>query len=156
NEVTRVAIASLIQRGLLRISEQKRGLSKTKVIDRNRQPSSGELSPIEAVVMKWSGFPAGPQQIFHQTGLPQLLKKECHLYQDELTERGLLAPPEMKELGSLLMWIGSLLILGLGGYKFAVALAKGHHNIMFLILVAVIGEIALSFACLQVPNASRL
>ena len=38
NEVTRVAIASLIQRGLLQIIEKRILLAKTKKIDRGREP----------------------------------------------------------------------------------------------------------------------
>src|SRR5262249_16775563 len=56
NEVTRVAIASLIQRGLLKIAEKKSWLKSSKEIDKNRRPAPHELSPIEARVMKWSGF----------------------------------------------------------------------------------------------------
>ena len=58
NEVARVAIASLIQRGLLQITAGKRLQATTKQIDRRRAPLSGELTPIEARVMKWEGFPA--------------------------------------------------------------------------------------------------
>ena len=62
NEVTRVAIASLIQRGLLQITEKKKCCRSVKKIDKGRKPASGELSPIEACVLKWSGFPADPRQ----------------------------------------------------------------------------------------------
>src|SRR5271156_1811715 len=63
NEVTRVAIASLIQRGLLQIVEQVNPPSykRVKKIVKGRKPASGELSPIEASVLEWSGFPASPQ-----------------------------------------------------------------------------------------------
>ena len=70
NEVARVAIASLIQRGLLQITTGKRLLATTKQIDRRRAPLSGELTPIEARVMKWVGFPAYPHEVFRAGGIP--------------------------------------------------------------------------------------
>src|SRR6516165_1964885 len=64
NEVTRVAIASMVQRGLLKITEEKRWLALTKKIDRGRPPEPRELQPVEAAVWKWPRFPAEPRQIF--------------------------------------------------------------------------------------------
>ncbi len=155
NEVTRVAIASLIQRGLLQITEKKHRLSTTKEIDKGRKPAPGELWRIEASVLKWSGFPAAPPQIFQAGGIPALVKEECVLYEDDLAEDDMFAPPEMKELGARLCGIGATLILGLGGYKLAVALARGHYNLMFLILLAIVGVIALAVACLALPRLSH-
>src|SRR6516164_5428580 len=73
NEVTRVAIASLIQRGLLQIIEKKERLSTTKQIDRGRKQAYGELSPVETTVFEWPGFPATPSQIFQASGIPAAL-----------------------------------------------------------------------------------
>jgi uncharacterized protein (TIGR04222 family) len=159
-EVTRVAIASLIQRGLLQITKSRDWSSTAaailKEIDRGRKPEPGELSPIEACIMKWSGFPATDRQIYEPSGIPALLKGKCAHYQDNLADKELLAPPEMKQLGAWLWWVGSALILGLGGYKLAVALAKGDSNVVvFLCIMAVFGVIALAPACLSYPRSSH-
>ncbi len=156
NEVTRVAIASLIQRGLLTVTEKKQGPKTIKEIDKGRKPASGELSPIEARIMKWSGFPAAPARIFQSGGIPAQVADTCAHYQDELAEKNLLAPPEMKQLGRWLFAIGWMLILGLGGYKVAVAAAKGHHNVGLLIVFGGVGLVALALACLVLPRTSRL
>src|SRR5262245_31111675 len=84
NEVARVAIASLIQRGLLRIIEEKKRLSTTKKIDRGREPGARELSPVEAAVWKWDGFPADPRKIFASGGIPSRVKEACEPYEIEL------------------------------------------------------------------------
>jgi hypothetical protein len=59
----------------------------------------------------------------------------------------------MKQLASRLWWIGSALILGLGGYLVAVALAKGERIVAVIFCpMALIGVIALAFACLCFPH----
>jgi uncharacterized protein (TIGR04222 family) len=156
NEVTRVAIASLIQRGLLRITDKKRWVSAARKIDRGRKPAPRELSPIEANVMKWDGFPAEPRQLFSTGGVPSLLRESCSHYQDELAAKNLLAPPEMSQLANRLWAIGSVLILGLGLYKLVVALSKGHHNVAFLLIVAIAGMFALAAACKAFPRTTHV
>jgi uncharacterized protein (TIGR04222 family) len=159
NEVARVAIASLIQRGLLQDTERRdwssTALAIIREIDRGREPAPGEVSPIEACILKWSEFPTTRQQIYQPDGIPALLEEPCARYQDHLAEETLLVPPEMKRIGVWLWWIGSALILGLGGYKLAVALAKGHPNVVFLVALAIVGVIALAPACLAFPRTSR-
>ena len=122
-EVTRIAIKSLIERGLLRVVESRdwssTALAIRKEVDRGRGPEPGELSPIEACILKWTGFPATGRQIYqpddtpyksvstlfwhgatgrysHQPGsIPALIRDTCAPYQDSLATDSLLAPPEM-------------------------------------------------------------
>src|SRR5690242_7333062 len=89
NEVTRVAIASLIHRGLLRIVEEKKWWSTTKKIDRGRPAEPGELSPVEVAVHKWAGFPANPRELFSPGGIPSRVKEACEPYEIELVEEEL-------------------------------------------------------------------
>ncbi len=156
NEVTRVAIASLIQRGLLQITACESLVATTKKIDRRRTPLSGELTPIEARVMKWHGFPAYPHQVFRIGGIPASIKDHCRRYEEHLAAGNLLAPAEMKQLGALLWCFGTIVIVGLGGYKLTVAVNNGHRNVGFLVLFAAIGLIAQGIVCFARPRASRL
>jgi uncharacterized protein (TIGR04222 family) len=156
NEVTRVAIASLIQRGLLKVTRQKQGSKTIELIDKGLKPAWRDLSPIEARIMKWSGFPAAPAQIFQSGGIPALITETCAQYHDDLAEKNLLAPPEMKQLGAWLLTLGWALIMGLGAYKVAVAAAKGHRNVGFLIVIGGFGLFALAVVCLVLPRTSRL
>jgi uncharacterized protein (TIGR04222 family) len=156
NEVTRIAVASLIQRGLLQITEEKHRLSTTKKIDRGRRPDTGELTTTEAQLLKWPGFPAAPAALFQPNGLSQRVKEACVPYEADLAEKHLLAPPEMRDFGIRLWGIGTVIILGLGGYKLAVALAKGHGNVAFLCILGVVGVILLGVACTVLPRASHL
>jgi hypothetical protein len=183
-EVTRIAIMSLLQRGLLRITESRdwssTALAIRKEVDRGRKPEPGELSPIEASIMKWTGFPATGRKIYQPDGspfksvsaifweratgryiyqpgsIPLLIRGTCEPYQHNLAANSLLAPPEMKQLGCWLWWIGSALILSLGAYLLAVALKKGEPFVAFVLgLMALIGVIALAFVCLQFPRISH-
>jgi hypothetical protein len=183
-EVTRIAIKSLLERGLLQTTQSRdwssTAVSIRKEIDRGREPEPGELSPIEACILKWTGFPATGRQVFqpdrtpHKTvsilfwlgatgrhsyqpgGVPTLIISSCRHYQDNMAANELLAPPEMKRLGCWLWWIGSALILGLGGYLVAVALAKSEAIVAFIVCaMALIGMIALAFACLHFSRVSQ-
>ena len=159
-EVTRLAIRSLLQRGLLKITESRDWNSTATTIirevDRGRKAESGELAPIEACIMKWTGFPALPRQIYEPGGIPDLLRGMCGAYQDNLADRELLAPPGMKGIGAGLWWIGSVLIFLVGGYLMAVVLARGETLVaVILIPMAVVGVIALAFACLRFPRISH-
>ncbi len=153
NEVTRVAIASLIQRGVLQITEQKARLSVKKWIDLGRTPSPGELAPIENAIRKWSGFPAEPRAIFAAGGLAARIEPVCDQFEDELTERGLLAPrEELRSLARRLWSFGILILVGLGGYKLAVAHAKGHHNVGLLWFMMIAGGLFYTIACRSLPR----
>ncbi len=159
-EVTRIAIMSLLQRGLLQITESRDWSSTDliilKEVDRGRKPEPGELSPIEAGIMKWTGFPAVRRQIYEPGGIPDLLREMCGDYRDNLADQELLAPDGMKRLGARLWWIGSALIFGLGGYLMAVGLAKREPLVAVLLCpMALIGVIALAFACLHFSRISH-
>ncbi len=156
NEVTRVAIASLIQRGLLQITEEKKFLSKVKKIAKGRKPAHGELTPIEARVLKWSGYPADPPTIFQPSGIPGLLEEVCASYEAELAEKNFLAPPEMKGLALRLWSIGLAIIIVLGLYKLGVGIAKGHTNVLFLCVMGPVGGLVFSAACWFLPRLSHL
>jgi uncharacterized protein (TIGR04222 family) len=159
----RVVIVSLIERGLLQINERRdwssTALAILKEIDRGRMPEPGELSMIEARIMKWPGFPATTEQVLEPNGLPAQLRGASDHYQDNLAEQELLAPRAMKQLGAWLWWIGSALILGLGGCMLAFALASGPSNVaLFVFIMAImafVGVIALAPACLSFPRISH-
>jgi hypothetical protein len=183
-EVTRIAIMSLLDRGLLQITRSRdwssTALATRTEVDRGRPPEPGELSPIEACIIKWPGFPATGREIYQPDGtpvkpvstqfwhratgqnarqpgsIPARITDLCSRYEGNLAANELLAPPQMKQLGSRLWWLGSALILLVGGYMLAVALAKGEPlPAVISCPMALIGMIALACACLHFPRVSR-
>jgi hypothetical protein len=62
----------------------------------------------------------------------------------------------MRQRGCALWWLGSALILGLGGWLVAVALVKGEPLVsVTFFTVALIGVIVLAGACLLFPRISH-
>jgi len=177
---------SLLQRGLLKLTESRDWtsipLAIRREVDRGRQPEPGELAPIEARIVKWPGFPATGRQIYqgddspsesgstpsskgaagryakqHLT-VPLFITGRCRRYQRTLLASNLLAPPEMRRLGSLLWCLGTALIVSVGGYLLTAALAKGEPltaGVLCLVPVACVGIIALTPACLCFPRVSH-
>jgi uncharacterized protein (TIGR04222 family) len=155
NEVTRVAIASLVQRGLLRIEERGSWLAKKKVIARKREPWNAELSGVEAEVYHWPGFPESPQKLFQPNGLAKDVEAACRPYEKRLAEEELLMPPGVKAFAGKVALLGVMVILALGGYKLAVALDKGRTNVQFLLIAGAVGLIGEAVACAAIPRLSR-
>ncbi len=156
NEVTRVVVASLMQRGLLRIDDEKGSFGRVKrKIAVGWSPEGDKLLPIEAVVWGWSGFPAQPDAIFAGNGPAKQVDAMCGAYELDLAENGLLAPADDRKALSWRVWLfGMAAILGLGVYKMVVALLKGHHNVFFLFLLMILGGIAFTVACFAWGRAS--
>ncbi|HKI21663.1 MAG TPA: TIGR04222 domain-containing membrane protein [Isosphaeraceae bacterium] len=80
NEVTRAAIASLIEREFLQIAEQKSGRTKSKRIGRTSTSMAGQIDPVESRVLDWAGFPALPSEIFRPNGLSSRVAAVCAGY----------------------------------------------------------------------------
>jgi uncharacterized protein (TIGR04222 family) len=156
NEVTRVALASLVQRGLLKVTEQTKWSGKVIKIERARERHQDDLSPIESCVLNWPRFPAQATTIFQSGGLSTVVKKACAGFEAELLENNLLAPAEMKEVGARMWLFGSAIIVGMGGFKLWAALLNGHRNVLFLAIMAAVGVLFLALACLNRPRLSRL
>lgn len=144
NEVTRLAIFDLIQRGYLQIA----GDYIEKAHD---QPHPSNLSAIERDVFSWFSSPRKAREIF-QLSLPLSVKQHCTIYEQRLQNEKLLLPDELKRIAERVNWIGILIILGLGGYKLSVALVNGRFNVVFLIIMGFISLVLLGI----VSNPPRL
>jgi uncharacterized protein (TIGR04222 family) len=154
NETTRVAIASLMERGLLEIAEFASGRKKSKTIRLVGSLNAGELEPVELRVLGWDGFPAVPSAIFGSNGLSSSVAQICDGYHEALVAQGLLIDPALKAIAARQWLIGVAIIGSLGTYKLAVALLNGHRNVGILIASAILGLIVLSLVCWIRPRIS--
>ena len=104
NEVTRVAIASMIQRGLLQIIEQKTWIVKTKKIDRGREPEPRELVADRSHRLEMAGVPRRSTGASSSpNGIARRGRGGVRAIRGGPGREGLLAPPEMKGM-ALRLW----------------------------------------------------
>lgn len=155
NEVIRVAVLSLLQRGVL---EQRIGV-KTGILKTTPPPTivwnpfgppTDGLSPLEKAVVTFCRSPKQPPEFF--TGvLPGEFLRLCARYEVDLTANGLLTALGEKQSRTRVTLSIFLAVLALGGYKIWAALSTGHSNIGFLI----VEMIAVFIAFGVVGNAPR-
>lgn len=119
----RVVCMALSRRGLLEIDTRLRALVPT---GGNRM-----LVPIEAAVLNACGEPIPAAQL----GRAPAVRVCVQRYKDELEAQHLLVNPEIRAL----RWFPCLLAAGalvaLAGAKISVALASGHSNVGFLVIL---------------------
>ena len=127
NEALRVAVVSLIDRGLLIFDGTK--------IERASNASPGSVRrPIEKTLMEKFSRAGEAKSIFDDS----TLELECESYQETL-ERDRLLPDESAKQVRLLLSVAAFFLLGVvGGIKVFVALERGRTNVTFLIVLMVI------------------
>jgi uncharacterized protein (TIGR04222 family) len=149
NELIRVVVFDLLQRGFLEHREERGtfGLTrKNKIAQAEPVPSRFDLTPIETRVLDHFVVPREAADVF-KLGLPESLELECADYDRRLEDARLSRPREQKSAAIAALLFGGALILGLGGYKFIVALWKGHTNVAFLAIMGIASLAALGFLC---------
>lgn len=143
-QTTQVIVFDLIQRGYLQVS--KKSIERSPV-----HPNEEKLTPIEREVFDWLSSPRTVNQIMSRYSLPTNMQQHCQVYQQRLQDRKLLYQAEWQTEAQQVGFIGGAIILGLGGYKLLAALINGHHNVAFLIIIAVFSAIALRFIAFKSP-----
>lgn len=143
NEVARLALFDLLQRGLMEQAENRSafGLVKTKVLRRVAGARGEDLPALLASVWKWLGAEREATRVF-QSGLPEAVAPHTETLRADCERLGLTTLEDGLHGPRLVRGLGLVAILGLGGYKFAVALATGHHNVGFVVMLAIAGSIA--------------
>lgn len=142
NEVLRVVLFRLLQQGALQVIPKKSGWFGGEEERIERGNSNPTLCPLEKEVFN-SIARHTAQEIFADTGIKYKVKESCNSYEQGLQGEQLLVGPEAKSRASQIACMGALLILGLGGYKLVVALAKGHSNVLFLIMMCFVAVLIL-------------
>ena len=157
NEVVRVAIFDLIERGYLEMHEERTGLLKGKKVTRVAQtpsaPDAAFLPLLRQVVFGYFRTPRTAQEVF-KSDLPRTVKTHCGGYERSLRDDRLLNDETQRGEAAKIGWLGAAVILGLGGYKLWAALINGYDNVFFLILFALIAVIVLAVLC-QKRRVSR-
>lgn len=150
SQVTQLVMFDLIGRGYLQVNK--------KSIERSpERPDEEKLTPIEREVFDWISFPCTAREIIYPYSLPTDIKQHCTVYEQKLQNQKLLYLPEWQAQAQQVGFTGGVIILGLGGYKLLAALANGHDNVGFLILMAIFSlGILWAIAFKSPPHQSHL
>jgi uncharacterized protein (TIGR04222 family) len=151
-EVARSVVFNLIQHGCLQVTPGEVKGTAQRIEWVPTHPYVDRLSQIERAVFDWFSLPRTAQGVFKASTLPEQLKAYCAIYEKYLNNEQLLTTPEMKRV-SWLIWLGgAFIIASLGTYKLLVAIANGHSNVEYLIIM---GVVAL-YILLRVSRVPRL
>lgn len=139
-EVIRVAAASLADRGLLRVDNNRLSAA-------NATAPSLVRRPIESAILQRLTIPTDFTSLFDST----TLREACKEYKDKLEQLRLL--PDQKLAGVRLnrLLITLAILGGVALIKIAVAVTRGRHNIWFLVAMTV----AFSFIAVRIYNPFR-
>lgn len=102
---------------------------------------TSSLKPIEKTVFNWISQPRIASDFNYDYTFNNAISEYCSPYKRSLETSGDL---NSSAKISLVGGISAFIILGLGSYKLISALSRGHHNVMFLILMAIASMIILS------------
>ncbi len=151
NEVARVMIFDLLQRGYLRVvTPPKRWFSVPDpgTIERHPEaPPPRLLRPIEREVMDWFSVGRAAKDVFESRGLATRLAAHCAGFEETLQRERLLTDEGARAWSWKVGGAGGAVILGLGLYKLLIALAKGRFNVGFLVVLGVTGLVLLAALC---------
>jgi uncharacterized protein (TIGR04222 family) len=153
NEVLRLTIFDLLQRGYLKVvSTEKKflrfvaGPSDQRVAQAPVTAALAGLSPVEREVYDMFAAARSPAEVFQSSKPPSLIA-ECERIEARLAADELTTPTGMRSAVIRLGLGVAAIVLSLGAYKLAVALAKGYYNILFLVLISLGIAAALAVIC---------
>ncbi|HXH30833.1 MAG TPA: TIGR04222 domain-containing membrane protein [Bacteriovoracaceae bacterium] len=131
NEALRIAVLSLIDRGLLEVSTDTIKTKNNLAIDHARRAIE------KAILIKFASA-AKAHEIYND----EILKGTCTEYRTSLGQHRLIATDSVYEARKPMFWFGLIILGGLAGAKLFIALQRGRQNVIFLIILA---GLALSF-----------
>lgn len=127
NEAVRVALVSLIDRGLLTTT-------KSKVVRASHADPAAVRHPIEQMILKKLGLPREASDIFKDASLDLV----CAPFQTALQEHALL-PDTAAQQSRREVFSGALaLLLGVGGIKVFLGLSRDRPVVILVVLMVVV------------------
>ncbi|HWJ41478.1 MAG TPA: TIGR04222 domain-containing membrane protein [Candidatus Limnocylindrales bacterium] len=125
NEVLRVATVSLIDRGVL-------GVSGSIVSARSKNAAGALRIPVEQNLANYFQKTEEAASVFKAS----LLDEEP--YKEQLIKADLLPGPQQESDRMLKLLAAVLILVGVAVFKIILALERGHSNIQFLIVLAIV------------------
>ncbi|HEX3627150.1 MAG TPA: TIGR04222 domain-containing membrane protein [Verrucomicrobiae bacterium] len=147
NEVLRLTVVELVQRGYLLVVG-------SKIFQASTAPDPRHLSRLQRPVFDFFKSPRKPAALFSDKSLKEWFRAECSGTEKNLEQYRLITPDDVKQQSRRVAFLSGLIVLGLGAYKLVVALSKGKTNVGFLVIMAIFGIIAV-FLVSRAPRMSR-
>jgi uncharacterized protein (TIGR04222 family) len=131
--VIRLALVTLIDRGLLQVAEDR------KVSQGPRWDKNGGRNPVENDLLRRA--PQGPslQELFAD----QVLLADALPLEETLQRHQLLPAGDIQDYRRFLMRAGLLVLVGTSFLKIMIALNRGRSNVGFLIILTVVAAVAI-------------
>jgi len=126
NELIRVAVVSLIERGMLNTEGDKLVLADKEAAAKTRRP-------LDKTILMAVAVDGNPQQLYANS----LVAREADLHAAPLEQLGVLPDDDCRRKSCVLCVAGVSFLWLVAATKIAVAVARGHSNILFLIVLAV-------------------
>lgn len=142
--VAKLICLDLRQKALIQVKENRL----------ERSPVAGDVSslnPLEKTVFDWLEHPRNLSNFKYDYSFKNAIAQHCQGYHQALETAGYSNSQAKIYLAT---GISELIILSLGGYKLMVAISQGHHNVLYLIMMAIAATCWLGYVA--TPHSSRL
>jgi len=147
-EVIRLTIFRLVQAGCLTLANARTGTIARAVGFTDAAKLSGMERTVYMELEKHRTVRDLCRRLFAK------FQKDCGPLERRLMERHLLADQALIDSARSVRMTLLAVILGLGGYKLAVALSRGRTNVVFLVILALAGCILTLWKC-KTPRLSK-
>jgi uncharacterized protein (TIGR04222 family) len=148
NELTRVLLFDLIERGYLKVGVPARswwqGKAEPRIERGDRSANVQGLNAVERGVLEWFAEPRSAREVFGSNSLSWSLEPVRQKYEQRMREEQLLWPAEAQPAERRMFGGALALLLGLGGYKFALVIWSGQMDGLILVIPALVGMAILS------------
>lgn len=151
NEVARSVVFSLMQKGFIEIKHD----GKDSEIIRHNNDNFSLLTEIEKTALNWFHSTRKPSELFASYGLVESLDGYGHMYQTRLETQQMLVNDDLRNRFKPWKLGVFLLILGLWFYKLLAAWANGNFNVIFLVLLGMVG-LVIANAVGKLPRLTKL
>lgn len=153
NELARSVVFSLVKKGLVEFTQDDKmsRIKKTETPAETVRPGN-----IESIACGWIGYGRDASSVFDsKDGLVKQLEQYTHKYDLDLSNRQFLIPESLQAKAKGYAWIAAGFIVSVGGFKIVTAILLGSFNIIFAIIITLIGFfIAMTMG--KIPKVTNL
>lgn len=140
NEVIRVGLLALIQRGYVEIFDDKPKRFSPKVSKIRKtadHPPEDRLEPFERAILQACPDSFAPADLFKSRGLSEQIEPFSEFYRKRAETEELLLPEAVKRAAFPTWLTGAAVLLGIAGYKVIAAVTNGRPNFMILVMLSI-------------------